>query len=255
MELHIVDRASDSTIERALKKHASAPSPTVLGHPAQGQQRVRSGDGRRAGRLHAATAIPTRPLLCLDETSKQLLAETRATIPMKPGRPARCDYEYERNGTANLFMLFAPLEGWRHVKVTDRHTAVDYAHLSKDVADIHFSAAETLVLVQQNLLHPRQGVHSTKPFQPPKPDGWSSDLSGTTRQSTAVGSIGGVGTQRPIVPMPRSPHPRQTNPLEEVAAWEQDRNVNHDKANWHFTTPKARIKLKHLPVNLTELGD
>ena len=59
------------------------------------------------------------PLVCLDETSKQMLAETRLPIPMKPGRPARCDYEYERNGTANLFMMFAPLEGWRHVKVTE----------------------------------------------------------------------------------------------------------------------------------------
>jgi hypothetical protein len=84
---------------------------------------------------------PDCPLVCLDETSKQLLAETRLPIPMKPGRPARCDYEYERNGTANLFMMFAPLEGWRHVKVTDRHTAVDYAHVLKDLADVHFSNA------------------------------------------------------------------------------------------------------------------
>ena len=68
---------------------------------------------------------PDRPLVCLDETSKQLIAETRVPIPMKAGRPGRFDYEYERNGTANLFMMFAPLEGWRHVKVTDRHTAVD----------------------------------------------------------------------------------------------------------------------------------
>ena len=67
---------------------------------------------------------PDCPLVCVDETSKQLLAETRVPIPMKPGRPARFDYEYERNGTANLFMMFSPLEGWRHVKVTDRHTAV-----------------------------------------------------------------------------------------------------------------------------------
>src|SRR6266702_1603819 len=66
---------------------------------------------------------PDCPLVCLDETSKQLLAETRVPIPMKPGRPARCDYEYERNGTANLFMMFAPLEGWRRVKVTDRPAA------------------------------------------------------------------------------------------------------------------------------------
>jgi transposase len=88
------------------------------------------------------------PLVCLDETSKQLIAETRVPIPMKPGRPARCDYEYERNGTANLFMLFAPLEGWRHVKVTDRHTAVDYAHVLRDLADVHFADAKTIVLVQ-----------------------------------------------------------------------------------------------------------
>ena len=83
---------------------------------------------------------PDRPLVCLDETSKQLTAETRLPIPMKPGRPARCDYEYERNGVANLFMMFAPLEGWRHVKVTDRHTAVDYAHVLKDLADTRFAA-------------------------------------------------------------------------------------------------------------------
>jgi len=77
---------------------------------------------------------PERPLVCLDESSKQLTAETRIPVPMKPGRPARHDYEYERNGTANLFMLFAPLEGWRHVKVTDR-PAADYAQVLKDLAD------------------------------------------------------------------------------------------------------------------------
>src|SRR5438093_10507044 len=89
---------------------------------------------------------PNIPLVCLDETSKQLIAEPRAPIQMKEGRPARFDYEYERNGTANLFMMFAPLEGWRHVKVTDRHTAVDYAHALKDLADIHFLNAKKIVL-------------------------------------------------------------------------------------------------------------
>lgn len=74
---------------------------------------------------------PNRPLVCLDETSKQLVAETRTPVPMQPGQPARYDYEYERNGTANLFMLFAPLEGWRHVKTTDRRTALDFARYSK----------------------------------------------------------------------------------------------------------------------------
>jgi hypothetical protein len=78
---------------------------------------------------------PDRPLVCVDETSKPLIVETRTPIPAKPGRPARHDYEYERNGVANLFMMFAPLEGWRNVKVTDRHAAVDYAQLLKEVSD------------------------------------------------------------------------------------------------------------------------
>ncbi len=107
---------------------------------------------------------PDCPLVCLDETSKQLLAETRVPIPMKAGRPARFDYEYERNGTANLFMMFAPLEGWRHVKVTDRHTAVDYAHVLKELADLHFSDARTIVLVQDNLnIHSKASLYEAFP--------------------------------------------------------------------------------------------
>jgi len=94
---------------------------------------------------------PQMPLVCLDETSKQLVSETRTPIPMKPGQPERVDYEYERGGTANLFMLFAPLEGWRHVEVTDRRTAVDYAHILKDLSDIHFRCARKIRLVQDNL--------------------------------------------------------------------------------------------------------
>ena len=80
---------------------------------------------------------------------------------MKAGRPARFDdYEYERNGTANLFMMFAPLEGWRHVKVTDRHTAVHYARALKALADIHFAHAKTIVLVQDNLsIHSKASLY------------------------------------------------------------------------------------------------
>ena len=81
---------------------------------------------------------PLRPLVCLDEVSKQLVAETRIPIPMKPGRLTCHDYEYRRNGTANLFMAFAPLEGSRHVKVTDRRTRIDYAHFLRDLADVHY---------------------------------------------------------------------------------------------------------------------
>jgi hypothetical protein len=83
---------------------------------------------------------------------------------MKPGRPARVDYEYERNGTANLFMLFAPLEGWRHVEVTDRHTAVDYAYVLKDLADRRFAKAKTIVLVQDNLnIHCKASLYEAFP--------------------------------------------------------------------------------------------
>ena len=107
---------------------------------------------------------PDRVLVCLDETSKQLIAETRVPIPMKPGRATRVDYEYERNGTANLFMLFAPLEGWRHVKVTDRHTAIDYAHVLKDLSDTHFPHKKAIVLVQDNLnIHSKASLYEAFP--------------------------------------------------------------------------------------------
>ena len=94
---------------------------------------------------------PARPLVCLDETSKQLTRETRTPIPARPGRETRFDYEYERAGVASLFMLFAPLEGWRHVEVTERRTAIDYAKILRDLSDIHFPAAKKIVLVQDNL--------------------------------------------------------------------------------------------------------
>ena len=94
---------------------------------------------------------PERPLVCLDETSKQLIVETRTPIPAKPGQSARHDYEYERNGVANLFMMFAPLEGWRYVKVTERHTGIDYAHVLRELSDVHFPDAAKIVLVQDNL--------------------------------------------------------------------------------------------------------
>ena len=119
---------------------------------------------------------------------KQLIKETRTPMPPKPVQPARHDYEYERNGTANLFMLFAPLEGWRHVKVTDRHTAVDYAHVLKDLADTHFASAKTIVLVQDNLnIHSKASLYEA--FPPLRPAAWSSASNGTTPPSTVAGSI------------------------------------------------------------------
>ncbi len=189
---------------------------------------------------------PDRPVVCLDETSKQLTAEARVPIPAKPGHPERYDYEYERNGTANLFMMFAPLEGWRHVEVTDRHTAVDYAHVLRDLSDTHFPNVSQIVLVQDNLnTHKPASLYEAFPaaearrlverfewHYTPKHGSWldmaESELSVLSSQCL----------DRRI--------PNKQVLTEEVAAWEDDRNTHHAKAEWHFTAADARIKLKRL---------
>ena len=200
---------------------------------------------------------PDMPLVCLDETSKQLIAETRAPIKMKEGRPARFDYEHERNGAANLFMMFAPLEGWRHVKVTDRHTAVDDAHALKDLADIHFLNAAKIVLVQDN--SPRAGGVRSAPLNThtkaslyeafpaaearrlaerfewrytPKHGSW------LNMAESELGVLSSQCLDRRI--------PDKQTLIDEIAAWEDDRNANRANADWQFTTANARIKLKHL---------
>jgi hypothetical protein len=189
---------------------------------------------------------PDYPLVCLDETSKQLITETRVPIPAKPEHPARHDYEYERNGTANLFMLFAPLEGWRHVEVTDRHAAVDYAHVLKDVSDTHFVKAKKIVLVQDNLnTHKPASLYEAFPaaearrlverfewHYTPKHGSWL-DMA-----ESELSVLSGQCLDRRI--------PDKLTLAEEVAAWENSRNKKQVTADWHFTTDNARIKLKRL---------
>ena len=94
---------------------------------------------------------PKYPLVCFDEASKQQLKETRLPLLAQPGSVEKYDYEYERNGSSNLFMFFAPLETWRHVKVTDRRTMIDFADCMRDLVDIHFPDAEKIILVMYNL--------------------------------------------------------------------------------------------------------
>jgi hypothetical protein len=94
---------------------------------------------------------PTHPLVCLDESSKQQVKEVRVPVPAVPGHPARFDTEYERNGVSNVFMVFAPLLNWRHVKVTDQRTAVDWAECMRDLVDVQFPEAERITVVQDNL--------------------------------------------------------------------------------------------------------
>jgi uncharacterized small protein (DUF1192 family) len=189
---------------------------------------------------------PQRPLVCLDETSKQLIAETRVPIAAKPGQPSRHDYEYRRNGTANLFMMFAPLEGWRHVKVTDRHTAADYAQVLKELSDTHFRGSAKIVLVQDNLnthkpaslyeaFPPAEARRLVERFEwhyTPKHGSWL-DMA-----ESELGVLSSQCLDRRI--------PDQQVLKEEVEAWEADRNRKHAKADWQFTTADARVRLKRL---------
>jgi hypothetical protein len=189
---------------------------------------------------------PERPLVCVDETSKQIIAETRVPIAAKPGRAVRYDYDYRRNGTANLFMMFAPLEGWRHVKVTDRHTALDYAQMLKELSDTHFPNAKKIVLVQDNLnTHKPASLYEAFPPEDarrlverfewhytPKHGSWldmaESELAVLTSQCL----------DRRI--------PDQQALKDEIDAWENTRNNRHARADWQFTAADARVKLKRL---------
>jgi DDE superfamily endonuclease len=155
---------------------------------------------------------PQRPLVCLDETSKQLIGETRAPIPAKPGRKARHDYEYERNGVANLFMVFAPLEGWRHVKVSDRHTAIDYAHTLRDLSDVHFPDAAKIVLVQDNLnTHKPASLYEAFPAPEARRLVERFEWHYTPKHGK-LARHGRIRARRSRVPMSEPPHCRQKTP-------------------------------------------
>lgn len=189
---------------------------------------------------------PRRPLVCLDEQSKQLIKETRTPIPAAPGRVARHDYEYERNGTANLFMLFAPLEGWRCVKVTERRTRLDFAEVIRELVDVHYPDAERIVLVMDNLnthkpaslyeafppAEARRLIEKLEIHHTPKHGSWldmaETELSVLTKQC--------LDRRLPDMETLKT----------EVAAWMEQRNAQRATIDWQFTTDQARIKLKRL---------
>jgi hypothetical protein len=184
--------------------------------------------------------------VCLDETSKQLIVETRAPIAAKPGQPARHDYEYERNGVANLFMMFAPLEGWRHVKVTDHQADVDCAQVLKELSDPHFPDADKIVLVQDNLsTNTTASLYTAFPRARSAPPRQSVRMA-LHAQTWKLARHGRIRTRRSDEPMPEPTHSRQADSEKEVAAWERHRNKHHAKADWQFTTENARVKLKRL---------
>ena len=189
---------------------------------------------------------PKRPQVCFDEASKQQTKETRLPLPVRPGDVAKYDYEYERNGTSNLFIFFAPLEGWRHIKVTDRRTMIDFAHCLRDLVDLHFPEAEKIVLVMDNLnTHKFASLYAA--FEPaearrimakleihytPKHGSWLNmaeiELSVLQRQCLKARIA-----DQPLL-------------IAEVTAWENQRNAAEATVHWRFTTDDARIKLHRL---------
>ena len=186
------------------------------------------------------------PLVGMDETSKQQVKETRCPLPMRSGSSQKYDYEYERNGVSNLFMLFAPLEGWRHVTVTDRRTKVDWALCMKDLVDISYPQANKITVVMDNLNthHPASLYEAFPPEEArrllnrlefhytPKHGSWlnMAEIEFSVLQRQCL--------DRRI--------PDQATLQKEVAAWEYTRNAQAIVAEWHFTTKDARIKLQKL---------
>ena len=191
-----------------------------------------------------------RPLIAMDEVPKQLVAELRRPIAGRPGRPRRVDYEYKRNGTANIFILFEPLAGRRQVKITRRRTKIDWAHLIKDLVDVHYPEAEGVVLVMDNLnTHTKASLYEA--FEPkeakriadklemhytPKHGSWLNvaecELSILSRQCLDR-RIADIRTLRG-----------------EVEAWQQERDGELRPVHWQFAVQDARIRLRSLYPSL-----
>lgn len=189
---------------------------------------------------------PRYPVVCFDETSKQLVKETQVPLPMQAGQPERYDYEYERNGVRNLFMFVEPLAGWRHVAVTERRTKQDYAHQMKYLVDERYPDAEWVTVVQDQLnTHVPSALYET--FQPqeakrildklefhytPVHGSWlnmaETELSVLARQCLDRRIADEEALQR------------------EILAWEERRNTQLRTIDWQFTTDDARIELKRL---------
>ena len=187
-----------------------------------------------------------KPLVCLDEASKQLIAETRASIPVEPGKPKRIDAEYHRCGTASVFMMNAPLEGKRHVRVRQHRTRIDFACVIKELCDDLYPQAEKIVLVLDNLnthdiaslyeafepAEARRLVEKLEIHYTPKHGSW------LNMAEIELNVLMGQCLNRRIDNM--------ATIRKEVKAWEQNRNDKKAKINWQFKTDDARLKLKWL---------
>ena len=153
MEMEIVESISKETVRKTLKKGDQALAEAVLVHAPEPQRAVRGGDGGGAGHIPAGCCRRREVWVGMDETSRQQTKETRLPCPVRPGQPEIVDYEYERNGTANLFLAFAPNENGRTVKVTDRRTARDGAQFIRELADDHFPGKKIVRVMDHRNTH------------------------------------------------------------------------------------------------------
>jgi len=187
-----------------------------------------------------------QPVICFDETNRQLIGETKVPRPVQPDQPALYDYEYARNGVVNLFMMFEPLTGMREVKVTEHRTRQDFAHCLKDLAEIHYPDADKIVLVMDNLnTHTLASLYAT--FKPKlarhiaiRFEIHNTPIHGSwlNMAELEIGILSRQCLARRI--------PSMEEMVSEVKAWNIERNNNKNTINWQFTTSDARIKLQHL---------
>jgi transposase len=196
--------------------------------------------------VYARPYDPKRPQVCFDEGGKQLIGDVRPPLPMRPGCPRREDYEYERNGTANLFMMFEPLAGVRRVEVTERRTNQDFARMIRRLVDEWYPQAEKIVLVLDNLsTHTPAALYEA--FEPAEARRLVEKLE--WHYTPKHGSWLNVAEMELSV-LARQCLDRRIPDLEalrrEVAAWEQKRNAAVVKVDWQFATADARVKLKRL---------
>jgi hypothetical protein len=186
------------------------------------------------------------PVVCMDESPRQLIGEARTPLPGRKGTVKKYDTEYVRNGTCELFMFVAPLEGWRKVTATERRTKIDWALRIKELVEVDFSEAEKIVLVMDNLnTHKIGSLYEA--FSPEQAKRLREKLeihytpvhgSWLNMAEIEINALVNHGLSRRIATMKQM--------KKEVAEWNTTRNENANKINWRFTTDGARIKLHHL---------
>ncbi len=187
-----------------------------------------------------------RPLVCLDEASKQLIGETVQPLPAEPGQPERFDYEYVRNGTVNLFMISEPLLGWRHVAVTERRTAQDFAEVVRWLLEELHPNAEKVVLVMDNLnTHKLASLYEAFPPEQARRLAERLEIHHTPKHGSwlnmaeiELSVLSGQCLDQRLE--------SQEAVRQEIGSWEEERNERQVGVNWQFTTADARIRLRKL---------